>query len=82
MAAKDISENKGYCAKVYKTNIFEEHEKENNQANAPIYTFIMKIPTLECINKMISESVDGDEKNEVRIGVSIKFNQEIIFSEA
>jgi hypothetical protein len=49
ITAKDISEDKGYLSHVYRVVIEFEHSER------PAYSFIMKVPTMEIIEKMCEE---------------------------
>ncbi|KAH7715785.1 calcium/calmodulin-dependent protein kinase type 1 [Aphelenchoides avenae] len=53
--AKDISEGKGYVSKVYKTVV------QFNNATEDSYTVMMKVPTTECMEKMMDSFSKGDE---------------------
>lgn len=60
--AKDISEGKGFVSKVYKTVV--------KFTNAPSgsFTVMMKVPTTECLEKIMEELSHKDDKEVATVG--------------
>lgn len=57
ITSRDISEGKGYVSKVYKTTL-----KLTNATGAS-FTVMLKVPTNECLKKLVEETVtEGDKE--------------------
>uniref|UniRef100_A0A914D8M6 Uncharacterized protein n=1 Tax=Acrobeloides nanus TaxID=290746 RepID=A0A914D8M6_9BILA len=59
VTARDISENKGFASRIFKTNIYIENNPES------VYNFVMKIPTSDCMNHVMDETMDKDNKDSI-----------------
>uniref|UniRef100_A0A914CIY7 CHK kinase-like domain-containing protein n=1 Tax=Acrobeloides nanus TaxID=290746 RepID=A0A914CIY7_9BILA len=60
ITARDISENKGFASRIFKTNIYVENNPDS------VYNFVMKIPTSECMNHVMDETMDKDDKDSIK----------------